>query len=346
MVQALIDTSTIIISHNGETILVGASDAAYGAIKDYLTTPGQEPDFDYVRDMVIDQRAIPRAVLRRALAAVDGEALDTYRVKHGDPVEDVILEAAISLTAEQADITPLARFLKRLERNPSPASRSQLFGFLKANGFKLTADGMIIAFKSVRADGLSSNSGREPVTVVHQDGTVETVTGHVPYPVGSTVWMPRHYVNDDRQTACSVGIHAGSWSYASNFADHLLVVLIDPADVVSVPADHSCQKVRVCRLRVAAVHNTDDGDELSEDVVRAVRTAPDFDSAEEYAARPENKVERPMFNLSDYPVVNVFDWDGVEDAEWVDLDFADEDADEDEDESFTDNLGDDSLIAW
>ncbi|WP_255564776.1 hypothetical protein [Candidatus Mycobacterium methanotrophicum] len=60
--------------------------------------------------------------------------------------------------------------------NPSPASRSQLFGWLRAGGFTLTTGGHIVGYKSVRADGRSAHAGREPVTVRAQDGTTETVT--------------------------------------------------------------------------------------------------------------------------------------------------------------------------
>lgn len=90
-----------------------------------------------------------------------------------------------------------------------------------------------------------------------QDGTVETVTGHVPYPVGATVWMPRDLVSDDRNSACSVGLHVGTYCYAERFSEQMLVVLVDPADVVSVPTDSNAQKMRVCRLYVAARHDGD-----------------------------------------------------------------------------------------
>lgn len=123
---------------------------------------------------------------------------------------------------------------------------------------------------------------------------MQTVVGRVPYPVGATIWMPREMVDDDRNSACSVGIHVGTLSYASTFSDETLVVLVDPADVVAVPADHHAQKMRVCRLYVAARY---DGVQITDAVIEHIRTVPDLDATEEYTSRPENN-RRLMFGVS------------------------------------------------
>ena len=313
--HALIDQHAIVVTENGSTILVAAGDPVFPAVRRYLVDERGQ-DFATVAALVNNIRVAVKGTLNEAVAVVDGDESDTaeaYRITHGDPVEEVILATALRLTREDADMAPLGAFLKRLERNPSPASRSQLFGWLKAGGFTITRDGYIVGYKSVRHDGLSAHSGKEPVTVVHQDGTTETVTGHVPYPVGASVWMPRHLVDDDRDSACSVGLHVGTYSYAQNFSQQMLVVLVDPADVVSVPVDHSAQKMRVCRLRVAALH---DGAQITDTVIEAIRTLPDFDAAEEYARRPENEVRRPSYSIADF-------------ASYGDDDYEDDEEDED-----------------
>jgi hypothetical protein len=340
--HALIDSSTIIVSEDGETVIVAADDPAFPKVRNYLTEPGQEIDFTTVRALVNDLRIPAKAALAQAIQAVDGDGNgNPYRLVHGDPVDEVVLETAVRLTrdGDPADFTAFGAFLKRLERNPSAASRSQLFGWLKAGGFTITTEGLIVGYKSVLRSGLSQHGGREPVTVVHQDGNVDQVTGQVPYPVGATVFMPRHYVDDDRQSGCSVGLHVGTYAYAETFSQQTLVVLVDPADVVSVPADHGCAKMRVCRLRVAAQH---DGEQISDAVIKAIRTIPDFDAGEEYAARPENEVVRPAFSIFDYPRLegwadDYIDLDDESYDEYTDeeLGFDDEDDDEDGDEEET-----------
>jgi hypothetical protein len=65
--------------------------------------------------------------------------------------------------------------------------------------------------------------------------------------------MPRNKVDDDKLVGCSYGFHAGTLEYASNFAggnDRLVLVEIDPADVVSIPVDCEFQKLRTCRYKV------------------------------------------------------------------------------------------------
>jgi hypothetical protein len=67
--------------------------------------------------------------------------------------------------------------------------------------------------------------------------------------------MPRNKVDDNKEVGCSYGFHAGTLEYASDFAsdfDKLVLVEIDPADVVSIPTDCNFQKLRTCRYKVVA----------------------------------------------------------------------------------------------
>lgn len=294
---ALIDDHSIVVTEGSARVSIAAGDPTYGPVRRYLVDERGE-SFDAVADLVEKYRIGVKTVAAEAISVVDGdsgsEAHTPYRVKHGDPVEEVVLAAAIRLTHSDSDLAPLGEFLRRLEHNPSAASRSQLFGWLKAGGFTLTTQGYIVGYKSVRSDGLSALAGREPVTIESQDGSVQTVMGRVPYPVGATVWMARDLVDDDRRSACSVGIHVGTLSYASTFSDETLVVLVDPADVVAVPADHGAQKMRVCRLFVAARY---DGTQITDEVIEHIRTVPDFEATEAYSNRAENNC-RLMFGVS------------------------------------------------
>ena len=66
--------------------------------------------------------------------------------------------------------------------------------------------------------------------------------------------MPRNYVCDDANIGCSDGFHAGSLDYARHYGNggHLMVVEIDPRDVVSVPLDCDQQKLRTCKYKVVS----------------------------------------------------------------------------------------------
>jgi hypothetical protein len=67
--------------------------------------------------------------------------------------------------------------------------------------------------------------------------------------------MPRNFVCDDAGIGCSDGFHAGSLDYAEGFGrgGNLMVVEINPADVVSVPNDSDCQKLRTCKYKVVSL---------------------------------------------------------------------------------------------
>jgi hypothetical protein len=104
--------------------------------------------------------------------------------------------------------------------------------------------------------------------------------------------MLRGLVDEDRDSACSVGLHVGTFGYAQRFSEQMLVVLVDPADVVSVPTHGDAEKRRVCRLFVAARH---DGDQLAQAVVDHICTVPDFDAGWDFAGRPETAVRRSVW---------------------------------------------------
>ena len=85
--------------------------------------------------------------------------------------------------------------------------------------------------------------------------------------VGSVLEMRRNGVCDNADIGCSDGFHAGSYDYAKGYAHnggHLMIVEIDPSDVVSVPFDCSCQKLRTCKYKVVGVYETIDAPPLDE----------------------------------------------------------------------------------
>jgi hypothetical protein len=66
--------------------------------------------------------------------------------------------------------------------------------------------------------------------------------------------MPRNEVDDNRSNLCSDGLHFCSFSYLGHFGsgagNRVLIVKVDPADVVSIPADYNDAKARACRMEV------------------------------------------------------------------------------------------------
>lgn len=163
----------------------------------------------------------------------------------GKPMHGTIVEVIKeSLKAQSSNWKPLTLFLERLANNPSMTSRRELFDWLEAEGLTIAPDGRIVGYKGLTHDAKSVHGGGAFV-----NGT--WVDGQVPNALGSVISLDRSQVDDDRDSACSFGLHVGSYDYAQGFArGTVATVLVDPADVVSVPSDCDAQKMRTCRYEI------------------------------------------------------------------------------------------------
>lgn len=140
---------------------------------------------------------------------------------------------------ENLPFKPLVRFAANLSQNPSYRSVQQLFNFLERNNFTITEDGNFIAYKKVRDD--------------FKDFHSETFDNSV----GNILKMPRNQVDENPENHCSDGFHCGNYKYPS--ADfhpgqgQIVYVEVNPKNVVSVPNDFDCAKIRVCEYKVLGI---------------------------------------------------------------------------------------------
>lgn len=149
----------------------------------------------------------------------------------------------------EAEIEGFIKFLYNLEENPSYNSRESLVSFLTAvqdieEQFSITRDGMLIAYKGVDSELNSIHAGDAKV-----DG-VQYRKKNIPNLPGSRVTFPRNLVDDNVNNGCSQGLHVGTFNYANDFGARVVKVKVNPRDVVSVPMDCECQKVRCCEYLV------------------------------------------------------------------------------------------------
>jgi hypothetical protein len=63
--------------------------------------------------------------------------------------------------------------------------------------------------------------------------------------------MPRNKVDDNRNNGCGSGFHVGTLEYVKSH-HHIMICKIHPADVVSIPTDCSCQKLRCSAYQVVS----------------------------------------------------------------------------------------------
>lgn len=180
--------------------------------------------------------------LTRRITASDGRVFVDGAEMHNALTEHILR----ALDQGENDVwVPLVRFFERILANPQEHSRTQLYTWLDAHDFTINQDGFIVGYKGVQEDFGSITAGPGIVN------GVET-TGHLDNSPGNVLEVERDYVMHDPSRACAQGLHVGTQAYASDFGRHgrLVEVVVDPADVVSVPTDSGGAKMRTCKYVV------------------------------------------------------------------------------------------------
>ena len=159
----------------------------------------------------------------------------------------------------------LANFMDRAMNNISSKSVDELWDFIAHTDIDINEDGYIVGWKKVTK------------TDSNPDATyVDSYTKKIPNDLGSVVYMPRALVDDNRNETCSQGLHVGSWSYVPSFrGDTILRVIVDPADVVSVPKDYNGAKMRVGKYYIDAIVDRNRNEvEVATRTGKVVKTGP------------------------------------------------------------------------
>ena len=158
----------------------------------------------------------------------------------GEEVHNTLTDRIITFMKEGLPVTPLVNFLEKLMQNCSYSARQELFDFLEHKHLPITEDGDFLAYKAVNSEYM------------------DKYTGKISNRVGSSVEMVRWGVDDDRGHGCASGLHAGTLEYVQSYGsfhegdntDKCIIIKINPTDVVSVPTDSGCQKLRTCKYLV------------------------------------------------------------------------------------------------
>lgn len=204
----------------------------------------QDIDPDFLSSLVSPRQAVTKYVKKISdrIAFIDGEL--TF---DGDIIDNSLSRTIISLSTGDGSGDPrkLVRFLDNLMTNPSAHSREQLYDWIRPRDITITNDGHFLAYKGLRKDFTSINSGPGIVNDVSYSNE------HLDNNPGNVVEIARSKVLADSFVGCASGLHAGTYEYASSFAQgQLVLVKINPRDVVSVPTDCEAQKLRVSRYEV------------------------------------------------------------------------------------------------
>ena len=203
---------------------------------------------DHMNYKLILER-LPSATVEELLEIVDVEKAvavfsdglveikDGQVTYEGEVVHGSISKRILEFMSKGLPFQPLVNFLNNLMENPSMQSQKELYDFLEHEHLPITEDGYFLAYKAVRSDYMDKYRG--------------VFDNHV----GKVCHMQRAKVDDDRARGCSNGLHAGALNYVAGYGsleagDKIVIVKINPRDVVSVPSDCNYEKLRTCRYEV------------------------------------------------------------------------------------------------
>ncbi|MFW6225654.1 MAG: hypothetical protein ACOC3V_01680 [bacterium] len=133
----------------------------------------------------------------------------------------------------------IVNFLKLLSTNPTHHVKKRLFDFLQRSKLPITKDGCFLAYKKIN------------------NGWKDCHTNTISNKIGEMVQMPRNQCDDDDTVTCSRGLHFCGHSYLKSFSGNIIVILkINPRNVVSIPVDYESTKGRCCEYEVFKKYST------------------------------------------------------------------------------------------
>jgi hypothetical protein len=158
----------------------------------------------------------------------------------------VVVDRIFDFMANGLPVEPIMKFVDKLFQNPSHRAVNELYRFLEHKNLPITSEGNFRAYKGLLSDFYSITGGN--LTLVK--GKIND-KGQIYNGVGEEIECVRHQVDDNKENTCSRGLHAGSLEYATGFAQGKMVIVeINPADVVSIPVDCEGQKLRTYKYVV------------------------------------------------------------------------------------------------
>lgn len=225
----LLSDNTLTVIINNRPYHTDRTNPHWSQIKEALTDPN-------TTDEVLIGLVNPITAITNVLGTTG-----KIRVEHGavwygnEQIANALATRILDILSEGLDIEPWIKFADNVYANPYPWAREELYLFLEKANLPITPDGCFIAYKKVRSD--------------YKD----VYSGTMSNKIGNMVVMPggREAVDPNRNNTCSRGLHFCSKDYLNNFGgSRVMLVKINPADVVSIPSDYDNTKGRTWRYEV------------------------------------------------------------------------------------------------
>lgn len=221
---------------NGECLTVATDHPNYNKIVESI----KAGDFSNIENLV----NVAKAVTNYASGRIK---VDNGQIFYNDfALHNTLTERIIKMMSDGFKFDHMIKFLENVMQNPSKRAVDETYWFLENYGLPITDDGCFLAYKAVRNNYTDIYSGKFNNTI------------------GAVVSMPRNMVDDNYGVDCSNGLHVGALDYVVGYGhfrkgeapatdgNRLLVVKVNPKDVVSVPKYEGHTKMRVCEYTVVS----------------------------------------------------------------------------------------------
>jgi hypothetical protein len=238
----LIQGNNIVVVIDNKPHTINKTHITYQRVVDAI----KAGDWDTVKDVIEPKKVV--LDYGQGNVAVQGDKL----FWKGEEMHNALSNRMIQMLQDGFPIEPMIQFMENLMQNPSKRAVTELYGFLEKNSLPITPDGHFLAYKKVKQD--------------YKD----CYTGTMDNSVGSVVEMERNRVDDDQNRTCSTGLHFCSRDYLNHFGgERVVIVKINPRDVVSIPTDYNDSKGRACRYEVVDEIDKEKADEAFAKSVQA-----------------------------------------------------------------------------
>lgn len=219
----IIQGNNVVVVINNKPHTISKTHITYQKVVDAI----KAGDWETVKEVIEPKKIVLN--YGQGNVSVQGETL----YWKGAELHNALSRRMIQMLQDGFPVEPFVAFMENLYQNPSKRAVDELYGFLEKNNLPITPDGHFLAYKKVRDNFLDVHSG-----------TMDNSPGKI-------VEMERNQVDDNKDRTCSTGLHFCSESYLNHFGgERVVIVKINPRDVVSIPSDYNDSKGRACRYEV------------------------------------------------------------------------------------------------
>lgn len=236
----MLSNKTVTIILNGKQFTYTSSQPYFDELKKLLSQPKDKIKWDEVVDIINAEEHLINYTGKN-ISVCNGRFY--YRNTEGTTIElaeNAIINRILDMQSKRKPFDNMLKFLDNLAANPDIVAINELYLFLSDCDMPITDDGHFLAYKKIRKD------------------YTDCYTGTICNKVGTLVTMLRDNVDNDRTRTCSNGLHFCAKGYLPHFGDDdevIVAVKVNPADVVSIPADYHNMKGRCCQYYVVSELN-------------------------------------------------------------------------------------------